>query len=121
MHIKIQADDFSLTEALGKYIQRRINYVLSSRYDQIKSISVRLSGIDGPHSDSDKCCRIKITLPRLSNIIVEDTESDLTVAIDRAIDRAGRTVNRRLARQHNKKRKLFIPRNNRLVLEMNAG
>jgi ribosomal subunit interface protein len=120
MHIKIQARDFSLTEALGNYIERRINFVLSSRYDQIQCISVRLSDINGPGGGSDKCCRINITLPRLSDIIIEDTESDLYVAIDRAIDRAGRTLNRRLARHYNKNRKLFIPHNSRLVLEMNT-
>jgi ribosome-associated translation inhibitor RaiA len=120
MHIKIQAGDSSLTEALGDYIERRINFALSSRYEQIQSISVHLSNINGSDGGSDKCCRIKISLPRLSDIIIEDTESDLHVAIDRAIDRAGRTVNRRLARHYNKNRKLFIPHNNGLVLEMNA-
>ena len=32
-------------------------------------------------------------------VVIEDTEADLYVAIDRAADRAGRTLERRLARQ----------------------
>jgi ribosome-associated translation inhibitor RaiA len=41
-------------------------------------------------------------LPQLADVIVEDTESNLYAAIDRAADRASRTVARRLARQRDK-------------------
>jgi putative sigma-54 modulation protein len=109
MQMEIQARDFPLTKALGSYIKRRINFVLSSRYDQIQRIIVRLADINGPRGGIDKRCQIQISLPRLVDIVVEDTESDLYVAIDRATDRAGRTVNRRLARQYDKSRRLFVP------------
>ncbi len=109
MQMEIQARDFPLTKALGSYIKRRINFVISSRYDQIQRIIVRLSDINGPRGGIDKRCQIQISLPRLADIVVEDTESDLYVAIDRATDRAGRTVNRRLARQYDKSRRLFVP------------
>jgi ribosomal subunit interface protein len=120
MQIEIQARDFELTEALGSYIERRINFVLSSRYDQIKRIRVRLLDINGPRGGADKRCQIQITLPRLKDIVIEDTEPDLYVAIDRAADRAGRTVNRRLARQFYKNRKIFIPHKHGLTLELNS-
>ena len=109
MQIDIQALNFSLTEALAAYIERRINFMFSSRYDQIKRINVRLMDINGPRGGEDKRCRIHITLPRLSDIVIEDTELDLYVAIDRATDRAIRTVHRRLARQFYKNRKIYIP------------
>ena len=109
MQMEIQARDFPLTKALGSYIKRRINFVLSSRYDQIQRIIVRLSDINGPRGGVDKRCLIQISLPRLADIVIEDTESDLYVAIDRATDRAGRTVNRRLMRQYDKSRRLFVP------------
>ena len=109
MQMEIQARDFALTRALGSFIKRRVNLVLSSRYDQIQRIIVRLSDINGPRGGIDKRCQIQISLPRLADIVVEHTESNLYVAIDRATDRAGRTVNRRLERQHSKNRKLFVP------------
>lgn len=109
MQIEIQAREFTLTEALGTYIKRRINFVLSSRYEQIKRIRVCVSDINGPRGGVDKSCRIQICLPLLRDIVIEDTESNLYVAIDRAADRAGRTVNRRLSRLQKKNRKLFIP------------
>jgi len=108
MQIEIQARDFTLTESLGSYIERRINFFLSSKYDQIKRIRVSLSDINGPRGGVDKRCQIQISLPRLKDIVIEDTELDLYIAIDRATDRIARTVNRRLARQHTKKRKLYV-------------
>lgn len=109
MQIEIQARNFALTEALAAYIERRINFALSSRYDQIKRIRVKLTDINGPRGGVDKLCQIHITLPRLRDIVIEDTQADLYVAIDRAADRAGRTINRRLARQFFQVRKIFIP------------
>lgn len=109
MHIEIQARDFTLTESLRAYIEQRINFALSSRYDQIKRIRVRLLDINGPRGGSDKRCQVHITLPRSRDIVIEDTQPDLYVAIDRAADRAARTVQRRLARQFFRKRKFFVP------------
>ena len=39
--------------------------------------------------------------------MIEDTETDVYVAIDRAADRAGRSVARRLERQRNQRRRLL--------------
>jgi putative sigma-54 modulation protein len=118
MQIEIQARDFPLTEALAAYIERRISFVLSSRYDQIQRITVRLSDINGPRGGIDKRCQIQVTLPKLKDIVIEDTETDLYVAIDRAADRTGRTVNRRLTRQLYKNRKILVPHKHTSVLMM---
>jgi putative sigma-54 modulation protein len=118
MQIEIQARDFPLTEALAAYIERRISFVLSSRYDQIQRITVRLSDINGSRGGIDKRCQIQVTLPKLKDIVIEDTETDLYVAIDRAADRTGRTVNRRLTRQLYKNRKILVPHKHTSVLMM---
>jgi len=60
---------------------------------------VRLSDINGPRGGLDKRCGIEIRLKGASAVAIEDTEADLYVAIDRAAERAGRTLDRRLARQ----------------------
>ena len=120
MKFEIVSRDFELTDSLRAYIERRINFTFSGRFDQIKSIQVRLSDINGPRGGIDKRCRIQIAVPRLKYIVVEDTESNLYVAIDRAMDRAGRTVNRRLARRFYKNRKLYVP-NKRIPDLSNTG
>ena len=109
MHLDIVARNFELTDAIDGYVQRRIGFALSSRFEQIKEIRVRLQDINGPRGGIDKCCPIQIRLPRMRDIVIEDIEANLYVAIDRATERAARTVNRRLSRQFYKNRKLFIP------------
>jgi hypothetical protein len=53
---------------------------------------MRLSGINGPHGGADKCCHLQVVLDDLPNVVVEDIEADLTIAIDRATDRVGRSL-----------------------------
>jgi len=116
MQIQLQAQDFPLTEALVDYVERSINFELSSRYQQIRRIDVRLSEVKAARGRVDKRCRIQISLPRLRDIVIEDKQRDLYVAIENAIQRASRTVNRRLKRQFFKKRKLFVPHKGRALV-----
>lgn len=109
MHIEIQARDFSLTPAIREYTRRKLACALGTRFEHIKSIMVRLLDINGPRGGNDKRCQIQITIPRLRNIVIEDTESDLYLAISRAADRASRTVTRKLARQSHQNRRLNSP------------
>jgi len=60
---------------------------------------VRLSDVNGPRGGVDKCCRIQIILKGLPDVVIEDVEADLYVAIDRATERAGRTVVRKVDRR----------------------
>lgn len=102
MNIDIQARNFPLTHAMSGHVKRRLGFALSSRYEHIERILVRLSDINGPRGGNDKCCHIQVILPQLADVVIEDTESNLYVAIDRAADRASRTVARRLARHRDK-------------------
>lgn len=120
MKYEIVARDFELTDSLRAYIEKRINFTFNGRFDQLKRICVRLSDINGPRGGIGKRCRIQISLPRLKDVVVDDTESNLYVAIDRAVDRAGRTVNRRLTRLYYKNRKLFVPNKRTLTLSSDS-
>ena len=99
MQIDIQARQFSLTDALRSHAERRLRFALTCCDDHIKQVVTRLSDINGPRGGADKRCRLKVVVTGLPDVVVEDTEADLYVAINRATDRARRTVGRRLARQ----------------------
>ena len=104
MQMEIQARGFTLTHALRGYVERRLNFALSDRYTTINHVRVRLSDINGPRGGSDKRCHLQVMLPGQTPIVIEDTETDLYVAIDRACDRARRTLTRRLERKRDKNR-----------------
>ena len=104
MQIDIQTRDFSLTKALRSHVERRLGFALSTRYDRIKRILVRLSDVNGPRGGEDKCCQLHVVLPGQADVVIEDTQSNLYAAINRATDRASRAVSRRLERLHSAKR-----------------
>jgi len=108
MQIEIQARDFDLTHSLRSHIQRRLDYALSSRDQYIQNILVRLSDINGPRGGSDKCCLIHIVIPQQQDVVIEDTETDMYAAINRAASRASRTLARRLSRQRDRKRNHYF-------------
>ncbi len=112
MQIDIQARNFTLTSAIRGHVQRRIGFALSSRDEHIRRIRVRLSDINGPRGGEDKCCQIQVVLPKLADVVIEDTESDLYTAIDRAVDRASRNVDRRLSRRRQYQRSNYRSQEN---------
>ena len=98
MQLEIQARNFSLTRAMRAHIERRLAFALSTCFRHVRHILVRLSDVNGPRGGSDKRCQLEVMLPGQS-VLVEDTEADLYVAINRASARAGRTVMRQLRRK----------------------
>lgn len=108
MLIEIQTRNFPLTKALRGHIQRRLDFALSTRHEHIERILVTLSDINGPRGGADKCCQIQIILPRLKDVVIEDIESDLYDAINRAADRASRTVARKISRERDKNLRLTL-------------
>jgi len=99
MQIDIQARNFSTTRAMREYIERQLGFALGTCYRHVMRILVRLSDINGPRGGNDKRCHLEVILPGQAAVVVEDTEADLYVAINRAASRAGRTVMRRLRRR----------------------
>ncbi len=99
MQILIQARGFTLTTGLREHIERRIRFALDWANYHVHKVSVRLSDINGPRGGEDKRCHIQVAIPGGADVVIEDTEADLYVAIDRAADRAGRTLARRVERQ----------------------
>jgi len=103
MRIEIQAKGFLLTEALREHTERRIRFAFSWASGHVRKVMVRLSDINGPRGGSDKRCQIQIPMQSTNDIVIEDTEADLYIAIDRAADRAERTIARKLERDREHK------------------
>jgi len=99
MQIAIHTQGFTLTPGLREHVEKRLAYALSNGDDSILRITVRLSDVNGPRGGDDKRCLIEARLKHAPAVVIEDVEADLYVAIDRAAERAGRTLARRLARQ----------------------
>ena len=99
MQPDIHACGFTLTGALENHTQNRPGFTLLQASSRMKRVRIRLPDLNGPRGGVDNYCLVDITLEGLPVLIVEDVQSDMYTAIDRAIGRAARTVKRRLAQQ----------------------
>jgi len=99
MHIDIRAQGFDLTDGLRDHAERRLNLALDWARHNIGKVVLRLTDINGPRGGQDKRCQLRIPLPRMRAVVIEETAADLYLAIDRSIDRAARALERRLSRQ----------------------
>jgi putative sigma-54 modulation protein len=97
MLISIHSRGFPLTDAIADHVHKRLGFTLARGGNRVGRVVVRLSDLNGPRGGIDKRCLIEIRLDGLPAVVIEDVQSDLYTAIDRAVGRAGRTVNRRLA------------------------
>ena len=98
MRIVIQAYGFVLTEALKTYTEQRLAATLGWAGYRMRKLAVSLSDINGPRGGIDKRCKIQVQLDGGREVVIEDTEADLYVAIDRAANRADRAMVRRVER-----------------------
>jgi putative sigma-54 modulation protein len=99
MKIDIETSNFPLTEALHSYAERRLRSGVTRGSERIRNVAMRLSDINGPRGGADKRCRLQVVLAGLPDVVVADTQADLYVAIDRATDRAGRALVRKIQRR----------------------
>ena len=99
MHITIQTRGFSITESLRLYVLQRIRFVLGWAGIGTRKLAVVLSDINGPRGGNDKRCKIQVQLVGGKDLVIEDTEADMYVAIDRAAERADRALVRRMKRE----------------------
>lgn len=100
MQIDIQTRDITLTEELRAHVERRLQFALSRFQDQVLLITVCLSGVSGG-SGEDRHCYLQIRAEGCPDVSIEDTEADLYIAINRAVERAGRMLERQWQRAHN--------------------
>ncbi len=98
MQIEIQAVSFKLTEGLRNHAERRLRFAFGSTSNKVRRVVMRLADENGPRGGVDKRCSIRAIVSGIPPVVVEQHETDLYVAIDRAADRAGRAVSRKLER-----------------------
>ena len=98
MQMEIHAHGFELTDALRAYTRARISFALDRLRHSVRHVVVQLSDLNGPRGGNDKRCQVQIGVVDAEAVVVKDTDADLYAAIDRATERAGRTVLRRMGR-----------------------
>lgn len=99
MQFYIRSSGIELTDALRSHAERRLRFALDRARDAIRTVRMTLSDVNGPRGGRDKRCIVRVCLPRHREVVVEDTDVSLQVAIDRAVGRLEQRIVRLLARQ----------------------
>ncbi|MDP2882666.1 MAG: HPF/RaiA family ribosome-associated protein [Azonexus sp.] len=99
MQIELRANGIEVSESLRDHTERCLNFGLDWAKQDVDRIVITLSDINGPRGGNDKRCQLRIPLPRMRDVVIEEVASDLQVAIARSVDRAARSLERRLSRQ----------------------
>jgi ribosome hibernation promoting factor len=108
MQFDIQGN-INITTELRGHIERRLCFALERFARRIRKIRVNVADLNGPRGGIDKRCRVAIVLEPSRTIVMEDRDSDIYVAIDRAADRIARCVRRQFKRLNLTGRQAKIP------------
>lgn len=92
MRITVRAAPW-LPPALMHLARRRLEYALGRFGRRVRSVTVRLTDVNGPRGGVDKKCAVAVRLNAPKRLVViEDVDAEAAIAIDRAADRAARAV-----------------------------
>ena len=87
MNISIKSRGFALSDALRRYAERRLRFALPLESTRIQHVALDLADVNGPRGGVDKKCRVRVVLSGRATLVIEDTQPDAYVAIDRASER----------------------------------
>lgn len=84
--------------------RERLEFALGRFGRLVRSLTVRLTDINGPRGGLDKKCLVAVRLTRPRHVIViEDVDTDCYVAISRAAERTSRAVSRAVESARNRR------------------
>lgn len=98
MWLTIHLQSLDIDNVVREHVERRLSFALSRLEDQIEHVTVHLIDENGPRGGRDKRCRVVVEVLRRNRVVVEDTDSDLKAAINRAANRVRLTVRRKVDR-----------------------
>lgn len=99
MNIQLVSHRIPRDSELAQHIHRRLHFALGRFAARIERVRVTVADVNGPRGGVDKRCSIHVHIPPLAPVIVEQSGPELGFTVDRAADRAGRSLARRLDRQ----------------------
>ncbi len=97
MQMIIRNEQGTLDPSTRTRAERRLGFALGRFANRIRTVRLVLTDQNGPRGGLDKLCTVQVRGAGWS-VHIEDVDADAGVAVDRAADRAGRSVARKLDR-----------------------
>lgn len=82
-------------KAIAERARRRVQSALDRFGSRVRAVRVRITDVNGPRGGIDKQCIVAVRLKHPTRLVlIEHMAADFGKAVDRAADRAGRSVAR---------------------------
>lgn len=99
MKVDVIVRGLALGREAQRYVAHRVQAALASMAHRVRRVEVHLSDENGPRGGADKRCLVQVGLDGGTGVVVAETRRDWQVAIDCALERAGRALQRRIERK----------------------
>lgn len=99
MRLSIRSRRFKLSSALERYAKRRVEGMVGRFQDRVRSVEICMSDLNGPRGGIDKRCLVRVSGPHRLDVTIEERDSDMYNAIDRAIARAKHALVREMEKR----------------------
>ena len=109
MELEVRGRNLSLSEPIEALVERRFAFALGRFSNEIRRVDVKLADINGPRGGVDKLCKVEVTLAHGGRVRAQSTELLARDAIDRAAERVGRRLSRKLGRAHEPRHAARLP------------
>jgi putative sigma-54 modulation protein len=103
MEVEIRNQNHPVDETTATHVQRRMEFALEQFNSWITHVQVHLEDVNGTRRGIDKQCRILVNIKGGKTIKVEDIDTEMVSAVNRAADRVGQAVSREVDRRREKK------------------
>lgn len=99
MKIDVRFRGLEGSDALRRYVVRRVGFALDRFSNLVQEVVIRLSDVNGPRGGADKRCQVTVHGRAMGAAIAIEAEgADAYAVTDEAIMRAARTAVRRRVR-----------------------
>jgi putative sigma-54 modulation protein len=99
MKVRIQGKQLRVSEALKRYVLKRVARPLERFYDDpAAELRVEIGDNNGPKGGCDKECHLTLRIPGVSTVQIEEVTQDAYASIDVAAERLMRACKRELGR-----------------------
>jgi len=98
VRILIRNRNVELVDGGRERIERSLRYALGRFGQRVRRVTLGLADLNGPRGGVDKRCRVSVALEPRGGVFIEEDSADVFAAVDGAVERLARSVERKLGR-----------------------
>jgi ribosome-associated translation inhibitor RaiA len=104
MRVRLRTVHVTIRPETRQALQERIEAAFARHEGRIVTAEVWVVDLNGPRGGPDKCCRVRVKLRPRGRLYLQETDTNVSLAVDRALDRLQIALTRTLERRRELRR-----------------